>query len=489
MNTTVPESASLPVSAEPVSTPSRAAELAVPSRASEPSRWLEGGVVVSLIAMVLLRLSSYGIWDPWELTVADAARKLGEGTSAAPGTSLTLRLVQASFALFGTREWAGRLPLALSGLVLLAIIGLWVKRFSGARAALYSVLILGTTPLFLLHSREMVGATPAFVASALVAVGATNAIFASDATSKRSPWLWLALAALGAVLGTLASGALLTVLPPLAAVSASALLLGTPFDRSLDASRRAAAWSVIAATVVVGYLVAHAVLHHGSEYSVWTGGAPLDEAVPTFERVITQLFHGLAPWSAAAPVALGALLWTDSSSRADAPLRLVCLLWATLAFAATTIFLSAFGSAAFAAPAAITIVIALWLASISERTDSYWPEFVITFLMLGLLIRDYALYPSSPFDALALANASAPEKFNPRATWAGLFGAFGFALLLSCMATRERSPLDVRAPYRALRTSWGKSPGHRAWLVGGGLLWLGLVIFGALSVATPPGVR
>ncbi|MDB4975261.1 MAG: Polymyxin resistance protein ArnT, undecaprenyl phosphate-alpha-L-Ara4N transferase [Myxococcaceae bacterium] len=492
MNTTVPESSPAATSAESAPASTRAA---LPSAASgpapEPARWLEGLVVVALVAMVLLRLSSYGIWDPWELSVADAARKLGEGAGGDRSTSLTLRMVQASFAIFGTREWAGRLPIALSGLALLLVTGLWVKRFAGARAALYSLLVLGTTPLFLLHSREMVGATPAFLASALVAIGASNAIFEPAAPTPKalSPWLWLALSGLASALGIFTAGALLTVVPPLLAVSAATLLLGIPFNRAGDATRRSASLVVLGGTLVVGSLVLRAVMHHGSEYSVWTGGAPLDEAVPTFERVITQLFHGLAPWSAAAPVAVGALLWTDSAARADAPLRLICLLWATLAFAATTVFISAFGSAAFTAPAAITIAIALWLSQLEDRRDSFWPEFVITLLMLGLLIRDYALYPSSPFDALALLSASAPEKFNPKAWWAIVFGAFGFALLLSCMATRERAPLDLGAPYHGARALWSRSPGHRAWLVLGALLWLGLVIFGVLCVAAPPGVR
>jgi 4-amino-4-deoxy-L-arabinose transferase-like glycosyltransferase len=490
MNTTVsetPASAASPVSSAPATTHAPRAD--PPER--RPQRWLLGLVVLVLVASTLLRLSSYGIWDPWELSVADAARKLGEGVAAGKDSSFTLRLVQASFAVFGTREWAGRLPIALCGLLLLALSALWVRRFAGSRAALYSALALGTTPLFLLHSREMVGATPAFLGSALVVVGASSAVYrpARSEEPAYAPWLWLLLSLLGGLLGTYTAGVLLTVLPPLLAVSASALLLGTPFDHSLPSARRGAAWVVLAATVLVGFIVARTVWHHGSEFSVWTGGAPLDEAVPTFERVITQLFHGLAPFSAAAPVALGALLWTQPNTRADAPLRLIVLLWATLAFAATTVFLSAFGSAAFAAPAAVTIAVALWLDDTEERTDSWWPELLITVLMLGLIIRDFALYPSSPFDALALVNASAPDKFNPKAGWSIVYGLFGLALVLSCLATHERGPLDFRAPYRNVRALWDRSPGHRGWLVFVGLLWLGLVIFGALSVIAPPGVR
>jgi Dolichyl-phosphate-mannose-protein mannosyltransferase len=481
-------------STAPASIPAEQPSIVARDVSAPVPRGVTIGLALALAAIVLARLSAYGIWDPWELTVADAARKLGEGGQAAVQTSatLTLRLVQGSFALFGSREWAGRLPMALSGVALLASLALWVRRYSGTRAGLYAALVLGTTPMFLLHSREMVGATPSFLAATLVAIGASNAVFAGlSSEPARAVWLWLGMSALASVIGIYTQGALLVVLPSLGAVAVAALLLGTPFDASVARERRLAAWSVIGAALLLGVVVARAVARHGAEYNVWTGGTPLDEAVPTFERIVTHLFHGLAPWSAAAPVALGSLLWTSSegtAARTDAPLRVLCVIWGALAYAAATIYLSSFGAAAFPAPAAIAIAVALWVSELEERKGSYWPELLITVLMVGLLIRDYALYPSSPVDGLEL-NATLPDKFNPKAGWAGVFGAFAAALVVSCMATRERGELDFKAPYRGLRTLWGRSFGHRAWLVVFALVWLGLVLFGAISVFAPPGVR
>ncbi|HEY6879922.1 MAG TPA: hypothetical protein VI299_17975, partial [Polyangiales bacterium] len=89
-------------------------------------------IAIVLACAVLLRLSAYGIWDPWELSVADSARKLGEGALEQTAT-LTLWLVQGCFAMFGSREWAGRLPFALCGLGLLLTIALWVRRYAGSR--------------------------------------------------------------------------------------------------------------------------------------------------------------------------------------------------------------------------------------------------------------------------------------------------------------------------------------------------------------------
>jgi hypothetical protein len=457
-------------------------------RTPRPFVALAALVAIVLAATVLLRLSAYGVWDPWELTVADAARKLGEDTDDTV-VSLGLRLVHASFAVFGTREWAGRLPMALSGLALLVVIALWVRRYAGGRPALYAALALGTTPMFLLHSREMVGATPTFLMATLIACGACNAIFVGsrDEPSSRA-WAWLALAAIACVVGATAGGVLVAVLPSLAAVACTALLVGAPWDRALAPARRISAWVIIGTSLVLGAMVFRAVFRHAAEFSLWTGGAPLDEAVPTFERIIAHLFHGLAPWSAIAPVALGGLL-ARAPARADTPLRLVCTLWAGLAFAAVTVFLSSYGALAYPAVAAVAVAVALWLRDLDVKRESFWAELVIVLLLLGLVIRDYGLYPASAYNALELVQSPPPDRFNPKSSWSTMFGLFAVGLVLSCMATPERAPLDLRAPYRGLRALWDRGAGYRGWLVVLGIAWLGLLLFGVLALIHLPGVR
>src|SRR5690349_11495980 len=101
MNTTVPDASPASAIAPSAPPPSTATggPAAPPHGAPQvPVRWLLIAVAVALCASVLVRLSAYGIWDPWELSVADAARKLGEGSATSDHTSLALRLVQASFA-------------------------------------------------------------------------------------------------------------------------------------------------------------------------------------------------------------------------------------------------------------------------------------------------------------------------------------------------------------------------------------------------------
>src|SRR5690606_4775891 len=142
-------------------------------------------------------------------------------------------------------------------------------------------------------------------------------------------------------------------------------------------------------------------------YSVWLGGSPLEGAVPTYERALTHLFHGFAPWSAVLPLALASLL--KPGARRDRPLRLLCVAWAALGYAMQTLYLSSYGQAAFPAPAALAAAAALWLVDFEEAPERRWPQTLVALLFLGLIIRDYALYPASPIEALGIADPKLPD--------------------------------------------------------------------------------
>jgi hypothetical protein len=465
-----------------------------------------GALLVALL--VLARLSAYGIWDPWELSVADTARRLGEGAHGGELFSLPAWLVSASFATFGTREWAGRLPMALSGLLLLFTTGVWAARFTDRRSGVYAALVLATTPFFLLHSREMVGATPAFLGSALVMLGASAAAFAPAGAGPRSglqTYGWLALALVGALIGAFSGGVLLNVAPPLAAVALLLVLLGGA--RAWQGPQRSARFVLLAAALATVAMVVRAVLRHAAEPTLWIGSAPTDGSVITHERVIEHLFHGLAPWSAIVPVALAGALRAMGGARAEsvavreggpaaAPLAALCLLWAMLAYAAQSIVLSSFSPAAFTAPGALAIAVALWLRQRevdahgsarepheNERDDL--PELIVCLLLLGLIIRDFSLYPQSPFAALEIGEAKTPDIFNPKRAWAVVLSLFGAALLLTRMPRPRAERLDLRAPYRGLLRLWHAGSAQRTWLVVFGLMAVGLLAFGGIAFGMP----
>jgi hypothetical protein len=453
------------------------------SRASQLALLFATLALLAVAALTLLRLSSFGIWDPWELSVADQARKLAE-ERLAPGrsTPLPLRWIAAAFSMFGPREWAGRLPAVLSGLGLLATGGLLVRRFAGGRAAVYAVIALGTTPFFLLHARLMLGSTPALLGAALVALGAAAAVFpaASPARpeSPHAPYLWLVVSALGALLGVWSAGVMLTVLPALGAIAVVSLFVGpsTPQPRAREQARL----FVIAAAALCAVMVVRAALRREAEYSVWLGGSPLEGSVPTYERVLEQLFHSFAPWSALLPLALAALLRLDRA-RADQPLRLLCVAWSALAYASQTLYLSSYGHAVFPAPLALAAAVAIWLADGDEEPHGDWPQAIVGLLLLGLVIRDYALYPASPVGGLGLSDTKLPDTFNPKHVWAALFGAFALGLVISSLAKREQPAIDLRAPYRGIARLFATSPGHKIWLLVAALGGLGCLVFGVVA--------
>lgn len=440
--------------------------------------------MLMLAGLVLGRLSAYGIWDPWELSVADAARKLGEAkTGSAPSQLFSLKLIASAFSAVATREWAGRLPIAIAGIATLLCGFLWALRFAGTRAATLSVLVLGTTPLFLLHSRQMLGGTPTFLASTLVMLGASGACLttARKGHGAGTRGVFLAIMLGGAFMGLYSGGAMLTIVPALGAVTLTFLFLhGTGED--LPGAHRIMGWLSVALGVIVTAIVARTVWQHAAEPSVWIGGAPLDDAPPTFERVIEHLFHGFAPWSAVVPVALGSLLTIDDPRSERSAIKLAVVLWAVLGYAAQTLFLSSYGLAPFPAPVALAVAVGIWLDDVSRTKRSYWPETLIVLLLVGLLIRDFALYPVSPLGSLELSAVKLPEAFNPKKAWSAVLGAFALGVGLFAIATPDRDRLDLKAPYHLVRTAWQKSLSHKLWLVALALALVGMLVFGGVAV-------
>ena len=68
-------------------------------------------LALALLALLLVRIGSFGIWDPWELNAADAARNLLDGEGVAWNRPpLGTWLISTSFDLFGVSEWSGRFP-------------------------------------------------------------------------------------------------------------------------------------------------------------------------------------------------------------------------------------------------------------------------------------------------------------------------------------------------------------------------------------------
>lgn len=487
----------------------------------QKGRILAAIVLAFVAALLLVRLSSFGIWDPWELNAADQARSLAEGEAVdLTRPSLPSWLVAIGFSAFGVHEWAGRLPLALAGFATVALAFLLVRRFAGVRAGVYAALVAGTTPLFLLNARQMLGDAPAFAAQALVGLCAVSAVLLpttkTDASDRRRwslTYAWLAGLVVSIALAVWARGALSGVLPPLLAVAIVAGLDGILLDPKRDRRRAIAAWVVVGVAVAMTAGVVHAVIADYAEYSAWIGGRPRGGTPPTFEAVLEDVFHAFAPWSALALVALARMLWPDAgaaseneaadeqaaaearAARDQRSFRLVLVLWVAFAYGALTLYMARYGTGPYVAVVPLAAAVALFLRDVEESNKGWVAAGVVGALLVGLVLRDFDLYPGSPVDALALEGVEVPEVFNPKIAWGAVLALFALASFL-CIAI---GPGELKAPEGAsrgetakwlalagprivrdfVRAQWKRGWQTKTWIVLGAIVLSLFVLFGA----------
>jgi hypothetical protein len=437
------------------------------------------------------------------------------------------------------REWTGRLPIALCGMLTLALVYALGRLGGGRGVGVLAVVVCATSPLFLINSRMMLGAAPHFALQALVGLACAHTVFVEHASESRR-WLATGLALVTVGLSAWASGGLLGPLPPLLGFTV-ATLLDPVQRRRLDVV--VPLWLV---TGVLTFLVWGAVRADAPEYSVWLGGGARGGQPPTFEREVERLFHNFAPWSALLIPALGVLLARMSAANDDAlagpPERrgssleessfaratqptarprtagarraagtcrstrppatsgllgesavvtapgfaVFLLVWFAVSYAVTTLFASRYGSAPTYAVAALAVAVALTLAELHREGRAEWLLAALGVLFVALLIRDYAMFPGSPVTGTPGVRPTVPEAgFSAKLGWAVAAGAFALGTALTFLAA-EPWPEPTRANVRAfVLTQWKRGPAHRFWWVLIAILLLGILVFGALVFAAP----
>lgn len=481
-------------------------------------------------AMLLVRLSGFGIWDPWELTPADEARRIAQGEAVELTRPLAqLWSITAGFQLFGAREWAGRLPIAIAGLLAVLLAFVFIARGADRRGGIYAALIAGTTPLFIFNSRQMLGDGVAILAQTMLAIAAFFAVFpgrplfaddgaASSSTKPfdRSRVLFLLGVVLALALATLARGMLLGALPPLLAVSTLAALrghlglerlgvLGRGTEATIDRGTAISAWVVTLVTVVAVVWVGVAIGNDVAEYTHAIGGTPRGGTPPTFDAVIENVFHSFAPWSALLPLAFGRALFdrgaatapTAASAEAasnpgslahdQSALRVMLVLWATFGYAAQTLYTARYGAAAFIPVVALAGAVALLLRDVEESQQPWWPASIVALLMTGLLVRDFGLYPGGPIQGLPLSDITVPNVFNPKREWTAVLGLFAIAAALGLGVGPSMTKPDFLAPYRLLLAQWRRGVPFKVWLILGGLALIAAHFLAVLMAAATPG--
>ncbi len=453
-----------------------------------------GALTLGLAAALLVAgLSSFGIWDPWELEAADVARRIAEG-HASGSTEVTPWLVSLGFRAFGVHEWAGRLPLALTGLLTVALALALVTRFADARAGVYAALITATSPLFLFNARTMLGEAPSFALQAAIALAGLAALATPRGTSRANLGSRMALLGiwLGLIAGAiLARGALLGALPPVAALAVASFVSTDASARDARSSPRVAVWFVWAIAIALVAAIGADVIADRAGYSPWLGGRPQAGVPPRFDTVIERVFHAFAPWSALLPLALARMAMTPPRTEPlvahsdEHRLRLFVLVWAVAGYGAQTLYLSRYGTDVTYLPVvALAAAVALFLRDVERSTESAWPMAIGATLLAGLLLRDYALYPEGPVEGLSVHEISLPKVVNPKAAWAALLGAFAVATLLA-LGSAGHAATTLAAPYRWLAVQWRRGFAFRAWLGCAGLVLAALLALGIIAWITP----
>ena len=469
-----------------------------------------GWIALSFLAP----LAKTGLWDPFELRSIELARRIATGlfgaglelTGAAnslptrgevdrgelPFTSMALGLK-----LFGLHTWAARLPLCLFGLAGLAVTYLLARRLADRRVALYSVLVLGTMPLYFLHARALLGDIVTMAGLAGATAGLTLLLFDRATLSLRATWLGLAL--LGLTVGLLSRGILLGVSVPLlgAALGWLVLRLAGTLERERTTDALGASLLVLGcAAAALGVKLLAAATAEPDRYFQWLGFGVMRNAVPpTFDAVVGVLGHALFPWSALVPFALARILTLPSSSSGaervrESGLRLVALLTAVLGLAAWSFVAPAAGLLPFGAVASLALLVAIALGDLERGAPASRALGMTSAAFVVLLLADFLNLPDKTLVAFGVEGARFPESFRAHGTpWllaCGALAALGAFVGLLEDAPSERPAFarrDYAAWFSTLREQWNGNLLFGLCVVEAALL--GFLAFGLLGERIP----
>jgi Dolichyl-phosphate-mannose-protein mannosyltransferase len=443
-------------------------------------------------------LTKSGLWDPYELNVADLARRIALNLFHAGDLALTgadnsmphlndlgrpelpVTSIAYGFKLFGLHEWAGRAPLALWGLAgVLTTYGV-VSRLVDKRAALYSVVALTTMPLYFVQARTMLGDIVPMSALAMSFGGLCVAIFdtvdpAADSASaeKAGPrrlmvrLAWLAIALFGLLAGFYSRGALLGVAVPLGAIGVTYFVTLGAGQRAGDTlSAAIAVVGIVVAIVAVGIVIG-AIQKNDTKNLSLAIGAMLrtPSKYPTFDYFIGHIGHALAPWSAFIPFAMGRLFISPidrplHEHRREGFFRTAILIGATVAFVAHGFLAAKTDSIAFTGPALLACACGIAIRDFERGAHGSIAVGVGTAVFLGVFHHDFHELPDKAFQAFAVTGATFPDSYKEHALllWTlALVGFAGFAFLTWVERDSTRrpfAPANYLSIVNGLREAW-----------------------------------
>jgi hypothetical protein len=457
------------------------------------------GALLLSVATLVAPISHAGIWEPRELEVAELSRRIGAGLFGTPwlrdgadpaelptlgdlrSGELPFVAIAAAFRLFGLHPYAGRLAMCVFAIA--GIVATWrlLARFAGPRAAILGALVLASTPLYAVHARTMLGDAAAMSAFAVAFSGLAGLVL-EGSTKRAIAWAPIALA--GLIGGYLARGLLFGVAVPLVAIGMGALLVVSPLGRDGAQRRVMIGCSALAlglASVVTFLQHVHGLRAIGSDAITRVTALAL-EATPsgaTFETAARRLAHALFPWSALVPLAVGRALAVpspDAPAPGEAPrraesasLRLLVLVAAGVALAASSLVAPFARDAPFVGAAAVSALVALAFDDlVGGATPSRVAAFA-TVVLIAILGFDLAREPARNLAMVGGESSSFPESsIGLGKAWVvATAAAVGIGAAIAASIDPRGAPAggppaiaraardDARALLRAVASAWG----------------------------------
>jgi 4-amino-4-deoxy-L-arabinose transferase-like glycosyltransferase len=454
-------------------------------------KWLPLAIAVGLpflLFFVLPPLTRAGLWDPYELNVADLARRMalnlhGAANLALEGADnslphmndlgrpqLPFTSIALGFKTFGLHEWAGRGPLALWGLIGVVATYGWIARLVDRRAGLFSAVALTTMPLYFVQSRTMLGDIVMMSAFTMSFGGLLVAVFDRGDEGERNVGAriaWLVIAVLGLVAGFYTRGALIGVGVPALGAGLAYAIAAANGQRRHDMLSNAAG---IFAAVVGAYFAFKGVDAlggpRGADLNPWIGAMVKPPSkYPTFDFTIGHIASALAPWSAFAPFAFGRMFIAPKAASHDrfvreSELRVALLVATGVAFVAHGWMAARTDLVAFAAPAVIAGACGVALRDYERGAHPSVAVGVGTAVFLGIFHHEMHNLPEKAFNAFAVTGAVFPDSFKAHSLVIWTIVLVGFAVIAFLTFVERdsaREPFAVRGYVKvliALRDAW-----------------------------------
>ncbi len=436
-----------------------------------------------LLFLLVPPLTKSGLWDPYELNVADLSRRIalnlyGASNLALAGADnslphlndlgrpqLPFSSIALGFRVFGLHEWAGRLPLALWGVLGVFATTAFVARLFDRRTGAYAAIALSTMPLYFVQARSILGDVCTMAGLAMsfggLAVGAFDRDEAGP-TSLRKRLPWLAMAAVGLFVGVESRGALLGAGVSLLGVGlawAAARVASPPAGLGTGSSGRSAdplgdvvgGVSLVAGGVMAVFAARVIAAGDSKEMNMWVGAllhAP--SKYPTFDVVIASIGHALAPWSAFLPFAFGRLFLSPLGrsgpvAERESLGRATILVGAAVALVAHGYVAARTEPVAFCAPALCAVACAVAIRDFERGARASIAVGLGTLLLAAVLHHDFHEIPDKAYQAFGVTGATFPESFKDTALklWWVVLGGFALCAFFTWVERdAEREPFD-----------------------------------------------